>query len=281
LIQVKHNTIHKAQQFMQPEVSILMPNFNGEKFLAAAIESVRAQTFANWELLVIDDGSTDSSPAIMQSYAQIDPRIRCLRTTFPKVARGPAAARNSGIEVAKGRFIAFLDCDDLWLPSKLERQLGFMKEHGAAFTYTWYDVINEDGHVVDQRKPKPLTRTYRELLRDCVIGCLTAVYDTQALGKQFINLHPMDRFADYSLWLKILKSTPKAYCLQEVLAQYRLATTGISANKLLAAKHDWQLLRHVEGLSLFPALYYFSWYAVKGVLTKLHYILLRRERRYT
>lgn len=261
----------------QPLVSVIMPNYNGERFVGDSIQSVINQTYRNWELLVVDDGSKDRSEQIVQAFALRDPRVRPLKTTFQKVARGPAAARNTGIQEARGRYIAFLDSDDLWLPQKLERQIGFMQKNKAPFSFTWYEVITEGGQKIGEKTPQVPFVTYRQLLKDCIIGCLTAVYDSQILGKQLINMHPLDRFADYSLWLKLLKQTPQADCVPQILAQYRLVGGSISANKLHAAKHNWDLLRQVEGLSLLPALYYFTCYALKGVSTKLKYLFRRGE----
>lgn len=261
---------------MEPQVSVIMPNFNGDRFLGASIQSVLNQSYQAWELLVIDDGSKDRSLEIVKEFSTRDSRVKLLRTKFPKVAMGPAAARNTGINEAKGRYIAFLDSDDLWLPNKLETQIAFMKSEGAPFSFAWYEVIDEAGEKVGDKRPKVMKVTYRQLLKDCVIGCLTAMYDSELLGKQMINMHPRDRFADYSLWLKILKITPYAHCVPQTLAQYRLVTGSISANKFKAAEHNWRLLREVEGLSLLPTLYYFSWYAMKGVLTKLGFIFRRK-----
>lgn len=253
----------------RPLVSVIMPNYNGAKFLGQAISSVQKQTLRDWELLFIDDGSTDDSVSLVEKIQALDPRVKLLKTTFKKLAHGPGAARNTGIESARGRYIAFLDSDDLWLPMKLEKQLAFMNSRDSAFSFGWYEVIDENGQLVSEKKPAVDSVNYSKLLRDCIIGCLTAVYDSEKLDKQFINLHPQDRFADYSLWLKILKITPRADCLHEFLGQYRLVGRSISANKLKAAEHNWHLLRNVEGLSFLSAVYYFTWYVVKGLTLKL------------
>jgi glycosyltransferase involved in cell wall biosynthesis len=261
---------------MNPQVSIIMPNYNGERFLAASIQSVLNQSFQAWELLVIDDGSKDRSLEIVREFSTRDARVKLLLTKFPKLAMGPAAARNTGIDEAKGRYIAFLDSDDLWLPTKLEKQVGYMQSQRVPFSFSWYEVIDEGGEKVGDKKPNVTKVSYRQLLKDCMIGCLTAMYDAEMLGKQMINMHPRDRFADYSLWLKILKVTPYAHCVPQTLAQYRLVTGSISANKLKAAEHNWRLLREVEGLSLLPSLYYFAWYAMKGLFTKVGFIFRRK-----
>ncbi len=261
----------------QPLVSVIMPNYNGEQFLSAAVQSVVNQTYQNWELLIIDDGSTDGSVEIARKWAAQDRRIRPLKNIFKKLAHGPGAARNTGIQEAKGRYIAFLDSDDLWLPQKLSEQVAFMQRDKIPFSFTWYEVITETGAKVGERRPDCHSVTYRQLLRDCVIGCLTAMYDTESLGKQLNNLHPKDRFGDGTLWLKLLKITPYAHCLRKPLAQYRLVAGSVSSNKMDAAKHYWGLLREIEGLSLLPALYYFTWYAFKGIFTKLTYIFRRQS----
>lgn len=258
-----------------PLVSIITPNYNGAKFLAGTIESVRAQSFTNWEMLVVDDGSSDNSVSIVEDFSRRDPRIRPLKTTFKKVARGPGAARNTGIDQAKGRYIAFLDSDDKWRKDKLEEQIQFMSAKSAAFSFAWYDVINERDEIIGEKRFSRSEVTYGELLKDCPIGCLTAIYDTQLIGKQFIHLDPLDRFADYSLWLKILKQTPKGYCLHKPVAEYRLVSGSISANKIQAAKHQWDILTHVEKLGLVRAIYYFGWYAFKGVFSKLKFLIHR------
>lgn len=258
-----------------PLVSIIMPNYNGARFLAGTIESVLSQTYKNWELLVVDDGSTDHSKKIVDEYSAKDIRIRNLSTTFKKVARGPGAARNTGIDQAQGRYIAFLDSDDKWRPTKLQEQIQFMTEKNAPFAFGWYDVINEKDEIVGERRFPRHTITYQEMLKDNIIGCLTAVYDTNATGKQFIYLDPLDRFADYSLWLRILKVTPKGYCLHKALAEYRLVEGSISANKVQAAKHQWDVLTKIEKLNPVSAIYYFAWYALKGVFSKLKFMFHR------
>jgi teichuronic acid biosynthesis glycosyltransferase TuaG len=257
----------------QPFVSVIMPNYNGARFIGAAIESVMAQTYPNWELLVTDDGSKDDSRDIIAGYAAKDARVKLLETTFKKVVNGPAAARNTSIQAAKGRFIAFLDSDDEWLPEKLEKQVAFMIEKGAALSYHWYVTMDETGaETGGHHSPHYTKRSYRQMLNENVIGCLTSMYDSEKLGgKEFIDMSPDDPFADFSLWLKILKKTDYAWCLPERLARYRLVGGSISANKLNAAKLYWKILRRVEKLPLIPAAFYFCNYAVRGVTKKWRY----------
>lgn len=261
-----------------PLVSIITPNYNGAKFLKETIESVLAQTFDNWEMLIIDDGSYDDSDKIIESYSQRDHRIKFLRTDltkFPKLVKGPGAARNTGIDASAGRYIAFLDSDDLWHKSKLERQLEFMQHNDSVLSYSWYEIIDEQGKKVGEHTPLNKKLSYKDLLKDCKIGCLTAMYDSKKIGKEFINLNKYDQYADFSLWLKITKRGYFADCLQDKLSYYRLASGSISANKIKAIKHQWNILRNVEKLSFFIALYNFFFYFAAGITKKLRYVIPR------
>ena len=261
-----------------PLVSIITPNYNGARFLKETIESVLAQTFENWELLIIDDGSTDDSEKIIKGYVEQDQKVKFLKTNltkFPKLTRGPGAARNTGIDVSVGRYIAFLDSDDLWHQTKLEKQLEFLKNNDSALSYTWYEIIDEQGKKVGQHTPSEKKLSYKDLIKDCKIGCLTAMYDSKKIGKQFINLNKYDQYADFSLWLKITKQGYSADCLQDKLSYYRLVSGSISANKIKAMQHQWNMLRNVEKLSFVIALYNFFFYFAAGITKKLRYIILR------
>ena len=254
--------IHSAYAFQSPAVSIIMPSYNCAAFIPAAIQSVIDQSFTDWELIVVDDGSTDASLDIIQSFARADARIRpvCSATN-----RGAAGARNDALALARGRFIAFLDSDDLWKPEKLARQLAFMDQHGVAFCFTSYERISEDGRLVGTVRVKSPV-SYPQLLRGNVIGCLTVVYDTKILGK--VEMPNVPKRHDYGLWLALLKKVDTAVPLPDILATYRLRKTSISANKLSAAYHTWRLLRNTERLSLLPASYFFFRYAVFSVWSR-------------
>lgn len=240
-------------------VSIVMPSYNSAEFVAASIDSLRAQVCQDWELLVSDDGSTDGTLGIVREYARKDCRIHLLTSG---ANRGPAHARNAAIKAATGRYIAFLDSDDLWKPEKLERQIAFMQKHDLAFTFSSYDRIDEAGNFINTHHvEKPVT--YHDLLKSCVIGCLTAVYDTEKLGK--VYMPDIRKRQDFGLWLRILKKVERAVPLPESLAQYRVRTGSVSANKLTAAKYTWSIYRDVEKLGLLRSSYYFAHYAVNGV----------------
>ena len=165
-----------------PIVSIVTPLFNGQAFVEEAIRSVQGQTFKEWEIVVVDDASTDQSVLIVNTLINSDSRIRLLQR---KENKGAASARNLAISGAKGRYIAFLDCDDKWLPGKLSTQLEFLTRTGAAFCFTAYERVDEAGMFLDS-VGVPHQLTYKELLKTNYIGCLTAIYDTKVFGKVFM-----------------------------------------------------------------------------------------------
>lgn len=242
------------------KVSIIMPSYNSSLYISKTIDSVIFQNFKNWELIIIDDCSTDNSVEIIKEYVNTDIRIKLLK--LEKNA-GAAVARNRGIEEASGRFIAFLDSDDLWHPEKLNKQVNFMLENDYAFTYTAYHKVNEYGEYLSKVNI-PLKTKYNELLKTCVIGCLTAMYDSHKLGKVYFPL--IRKRQDFALWLKILKLTPYAYGLNEDLANYTVRSDSISANKLKAAQYNWYLYRNIEKLNILKSMYYFSHYMIKGII---------------
>lgn len=247
-----------------PLVSIITPSFNSANYISNTIDSILSQTFTEWELLIIDDCSTDDSIEIITEWCKKDSRINLIQLHENS---GAAVARNSGIEVARGRYIAFLDSDDKWLPNKLEKQLKFMQKNNYDFTYTAYNKVTPDGTILGEMGV-PNKLQYSDLLKKCEIGCLTAMYDTARLGKIYMPL--IRKRQDLGLWLRILKETKYAYGLNEILASYTVRNNSISSNKRQAAMYTWKLYREVEMLPLHKAIYYFSHYAINGVLrTKL------------
>lgn len=245
---------------MKPKVSIITPVHNAEKFILATINSVRSQTVNYWQLIIIDDFSSDNTLKILESFMSIDSRIKLVRLDHNV---GAAVARNKGIEVSKGRYIAFLDSDDQWLPNKLEKQILFMEKHQYSFTYTAYNKINEQGELLGSMGI-PDKVAYFDLLKTNSIGCLTAIYDTKSFGKIYMPL--IRKRQDFGLWLKLLKKTEFAYGLNENLALYRVRGDSISSNKLNTAGYTWRLFREVEKLSLLKSVYYFMHYAIRAVL---------------
>jgi teichuronic acid biosynthesis glycosyltransferase TuaG len=245
---------------MKEIVSIITPLYNSEEFIRDAIGSVLLQTYTNWEMIIVDDCSTDDSVELIKHYVEQDSRIKLIQLSENS---GAAVARNKAIEMAQGRYIAFLDSDDLWLSDKLEKQVAFMQSNNYPFTYVSYDKIKEQGEVFDNIVV-PDRVSYSDMLKMSSIGCLTAMYDTDYFGKVYMPL--IRKRQDLGLWLCLLKKTDYAYGLNESLAQYRVRKNSISANKVNAAKFTWRLYREVEELSLVKASYYFSHYAVRGLL---------------
>lgn len=241
-------------------VSIITPSHNSAPFISETIQSVLNQSFSDWELIIVDDCSTDNSVDVIQSFVERDSRIKLIQLSENS---GAAVARNRAIEVAQGRYIAFLDSDDLWLPDKLKKQLAFMQTNDYPFCYAAYDKRDEHGQVFGHIGV-PDRVSYSDLLKMCSIGCLTAMYDTEYFGK--VTMPLIRKRQDLGLWLKLLKKTEYAYGLNQTLAQYRVRTDSISANKANAAKFTWRLYREVEGLNLMKASYYFSHYALRGLL---------------
>lgn len=226
-----------------PLVSVITPCHNSGRWLDAAIASVRSQTFADWELLVVDDGSQDDSIAIVRRHSARDARVRVERLEQP---RGGAASRNHGLRLAKGRFVAFLDADDLWRPSKLERQLALMTATGAGFSYTAYEKSSAEGRLSGRVFTPPAQVDYASLLRTCVIGCSTVMLDRDVLGPRFFP--ELRRSHDYALWLSILRDGHLAYAVAEPLTIYRVRPKSLSANKAAKYLGTWDIYRKLEGL---------------------------------
>lgn len=244
---------------MDDLVSIITPVYNAEKYIEDTIKSVLNQSYMNWELILINDCSSDCSMNIIKKYNDRDSRIRVIELNKNS---GPAVARNTGIECAHGRFIAFLDSDDIWMPNKLEVQLNFMKKNNIYFSFTEYLKINENGENRGIVKvPKNLT--YTELLKSNIIGCLTVVYDTHGIGK--VYMPDIRKRQDYGLWLKILREHTNAYGIQKCLAKYRVRKNSVSSNKIKAASYQWQVYRKIEQLNLFKSIYYFINYTYYGL----------------
>ncbi|WP_223229390.1 glycosyltransferase family 2 protein [Campylobacter concisus] len=236
-----------------------MPSYNSEKFIIESVESVLVQTYSNWELIIVDDCSPDSSNHIIMKYVDSDHRIKLIKL---EKNSGPAVARNTAIEAANGRYIAFLDSDDVWLPNKLEKQIKFMQDNDLAFTYSSYKLVGEDNEDLGLFITKDKI-SYFDMLKTCSVGCLTAIYDTEKIGKQYMPL--ILKRQDYGLWLKILKLIGETRGILEPLATYRIRKNSVSSNKVKAAKYQWKIYREIEKLSFLKSLYYFVFYAYNGV----------------
>lgn len=241
-------------------VSIIMPNYNSAEYIVKTIESVLAQTYQNWELIIVDDCSTDSSVELVKNIE--DSRIRLL---FNDENSGAARSRNRAIEAANGRWIAFLDSDDLWVPTKLMQHVKFMLESGAAFSFTDYTVIDSKESVVSEFVPNKGVYDYNTILKHCYIGCSTAIYDAEKLGKVYMP-EAAEKREDFACWLSILRKGEYAVCLHQSLTTYRLHTKSVSSNKLRMVKYQWNVYRKVEKLSFLKSVYYMMHWAIKGFL---------------
>jgi len=246
---------------MSELVSIITPLYNSNNFVGNTIKSVQAQTYLNWELIIIDDASTDESAKIAESFSTQDKRIKLIKLDSNK---GPAVARNKGIKECSGRYIAFLDSDDLWHEQKLNKQINYMKKNQYAFTYTGFEKINETGKVVGTVLPYKKEVCYYDLLKTNHIGCLSAMIDLEILGQK-IYMPNIKKRQDQGLWLDVLKQIDKAYCLNEILGQYRIRSGSISINKIDNIKYQWELYRDIEKLNLIKSFYYMTFYAFYGM----------------
>ena len=246
-------------------VSIITPVYNAERFLLKTAESIINQTYKDWEWIVVDDCSKDNSWKLMQELAKSDGRIKIYKNE-KNLKSGKT--RNFAIKEAKGRYIAFLDADDIWTEDKLAIQIPFMYKNKYAFSYTSFGYLDEEGNII--KSPLKVNREidYKHLLKRTEIGCLTAVYDAEMLGKFYMSDHSTKH--DYALWLSILKAGNKAYGLDEVLAYYRIVSTSATSKKhTLILKHI-NFLKETQGISTLKATYYTLFWMINGFVR--HYI---------
>lgn len=245
-------------------VSIICAAYNAEKYIKQTIESILVQTINNWELIIVDDCSTDNTRTIVEEYVK---RYANIFLVENEINSGPGITRNKGIAIAKGRYIAICDSDDIWLPQKLERQVEFMKRYDAPISYTSYELINSDGIPLSQVIkvfPKPMT--YRDYLKNTIIGFSTSIIDRRLCSD--ITFADMRSREDTFLWCTLLKQGHKAYGLNEVLVQYRVHDSSVSADKIKASKQVWELYRDKLHISFLKRVYYFSCYACNAILKR-------------
>lgn len=245
------------------KVSVIMPTHNSAEFLKETISSVLNQTYQNFEILITDDKSEDNTLEILEDLAQNDDRIKIFKLN---VNSGAAVARNNSIRNAKGRFIAFLDSDDIWNPDKLEKQISFMIDNKVALSYSNYHEIDESNKIINDIIIKDKL-TYDDLLKQGYIACLTAMYDTDTVGKVYMPL--IRKRQDWALWLKILREHQiTAYGLSEKLAKYRIRKNSLSTKKLNLIKYHWYIYRNFENLSIFSSAYYLLNYIIRFFIKK-------------
>lgn len=236
---------------MSDLVSIITPVYNAEKFIRETIQSVKNQTHQNWELILVDDCSSDSSCLIIEEHIDKDPRIKLIELSENS---GPAVARNEAIKLAKGRYLAFLDADDIWFDFHLKDSLHFMKTNSYEFVFSSYKRSNENIDFIYSDFEVPTLVSYEDILKSNSISCLTAVVDTLRLGKKKMPL--IRKRQDMGLWLKYLKETKYAYGIKKPHAIYRIRENSLSRNKWKLISYQWEFYRKVEQLSMPKSLYY-------------------------
>lgn len=251
---------------MKPMVSIIVPVYNAENYIEETVASVEAQTFKDWELLLVEDGSGDGSRALLQRLLQErgDDRLHLIL----QENAGAAAARNHGLSQAQGRYIAFLDADDLWKTDKLEKQLALMREKGASFSFTGYEFADAQGRGTGRIVQVPETIVYRQALQNTTIFTSTVLFDTQQLPKEKLVM-PEVKSEDTALWFRVLREGVTAWGLRENLVLYRRVGGSLSANKLEAIRRIWNLYRREEKLSLPYSCYNFVLWAIRAVKRRL------------
>jgi teichuronic acid biosynthesis glycosyltransferase TuaG len=245
-------------------VSIITPAYNAEAYVAETIESVMAQTFPNWEMVIVDDGSTDSTVEIIEKYRARDGRIRLFRLPRKEKseAGGPARARTHALQQARGRYIAFLDSDDLWLPNKLERQVEFVRRTGAAMSFTGFRRISVDGTRTGRLMAVPGVVDFNRILVNNVIGCLTVLLDRRQVA---IPRFTPGYHEDYMMWLAILREGVVAYGLDEDLARYRVVPGSRSSHRLRAIIWRWKNYRMQARLSVWESTFFFIQYVIATI----------------
>lgn len=241
-------------------VSIIVPVFNAEKFLKETINSVLNQTYENWELLLVNDKSTDKSTDIIKSFK--DKRIKLIEL---KQNSGAAVARNTGIKAARGSFICFIDSDDLWKKTKIEKQVKFMKEKDSSFSFTSYEFADETGKPNGKKVIVPETITYKQALKNTTIWTSTVMFDMSKLTKEQIYMPNVKRGQDTATWWKVLKQIEHANGLNIILSYYRRSANTLSSNKVKALKRTWNLYRNVEKMSVAKSIYYFFFYVINAI----------------
>lgn len=265
-------------------VSIIVPVYNAGNYIEDTIAMVKAQTWKAWELILVDDHSKDDSREriehcmamkeddlgrnLQERDAQEKEPERRIRLIAKKENEGAARARNTGIEAAAGRYIAFLDADDVWMPDKLEKELAFMKEKQAAFVFSAYEFGDEKAERTGRVVHVPPVLTYEKALSRTVIFTSTVLLDTVKTGRELIKM-PEVKSEDTATWWQLLRSGFTAHGLDEVLAIYRRPSKSLSSNKLEAIRRIWNLYRRQEKLSLWKSGYNLFFWALRATLRRI------------
>lgn len=255
-------------------VSIITPVYKCEEYVEETIKSVQNQTYGTWELILVDDCSPDKSAEIIKKYTAQDKRIRYIKL---ETNCGAAIARNEGLAAATGRYIAYLDADDIWLSNKLERQLDFMNKNNVLFSCCDYEKIDADGTNLNKIIHMPKTITYNQLLRNTIIQTVGVIVDTKNVSRELLIMPNVRRGQDTATWLQLLKNGVTFIGQNEVLAQYRRAPQSLSSNKLSAMKRTWYLYRGVENLSLIKSVWCLMGWAYHASIKRIYFGKKRKK----
>ena len=247
-------------------ISIIVPVYNSEKYLPDTINCILKQTYDKFELILVDDCSKDNSVKLIKEFMKKDERIKLIELMKN---RGSATARNIGIDNALGKYLAFIDSDDLWDNDKLEKQVKFMKEKDIAFSYTSYEFANEECVPNGKKVVAKDKLMYKEALKNNIISTITVMFDLDKIDKELIKMPNLKYVEDTATWWKILRSGYDAYGLSDVYSYYRRIPNSQSVNKFRTLKVLWNLYRKVEGLNIFSASYYFMIKNIHAVLRRV------------
>jgi glycosyltransferase involved in cell wall biosynthesis len=247
----------------KPLVSVITATYNSEKFIEKTINSILSQTYKNFELIITDDCSEDNTLKIVEKFAAKDSRIRYFKL---ESNQGPGIARNNSIYNSSGKFIAFCDSDDQWKPPKLQKQINFMIKNQVVFSFSSYEIINENSKYIGKVIAKK-TVNYNDMLKNNYIHCLTAIYDKDYFGK--VYMPSIRKRQDWALWLKLLKKVEKGYSIQEPLAIYRKRNFSTSSKKIELLKYNWAIYNKIEKFSFFHSIFL--------LIRFLYYYILKKK----
>lgn len=249
-------------------ISIVVPVYKAEKYIEKTLQAVFAQTYQNWELVLVIDGEMDRSEQVIREVLAREGKENQAQIILREKNEGPASARNKGVMAAKGRFIAYLDADDFWMPEKLEKELGFMLSKQVAFAFTGYEFGDEEAMGTGKIVRVPEKLTYKQALKNTTIFTTTVMFDTLSIPKDLIQM-PEVKSEDTALWWKLLRQGYIAYGLDENLAIYRRPSSSLSSNKMEAIRRIWNLYRKEEKLSLLYSAYNFCFWAIRAVYRRV------------
>jgi teichuronic acid biosynthesis glycosyltransferase TuaG len=252
---------------MNKMVSIITPSYNSEKFISDTIQSAQNQTYSNWEMIIVDDCSTDRTVEIIQKFIDNDTRIQLIKLNKNS---GTGIARNIALQEASGRYIAFLDSDDLWKPEKLSKQIDFMETNNLPFTFSFYDLIDEDGKSLNKRIEAPKNLSFIQLFLCNYVGNLTGIYDVSSLGK--IAISSIRKRQDWMVWLTILRQIKTAKPVPESLAFYRIRKNSLSTSKTALLKHNYAVYRQFHKYTIFVSLLCMVGFLFTQLVIKPRYI---------